>query len=150
VSLPLSFKVMVNGDQSLPSMTRQPVLAITWIEKQMGISSSPSYIALSRILSTFHDLLMTQMGHAGRTRLRSIEQRPISLLLPWNEPFRRYFREGWHNRDILAARFVPLVLRGQSVVAEISRDTIRNQPKSVFAKTDTHRQSELVALVARI
>jgi DNA-binding CsgD family transcriptional regulator len=32
----------------------------------------------------------------------------------------------------------------------ISRETIRNQLKSVFAKTDTHRQSELVALLGRI
>jgi DNA-binding CsgD family transcriptional regulator len=30
---------------------------------------------------------------------------------------------------------------------KISRETARNQLKSVFAKTDTHRQSELVALL---
>jgi DNA-binding CsgD family transcriptional regulator len=33
---------------------------------------------------------------------------------------------------------------------KISRDTARNQLKSVFAKTDTHRQSELVALLMQV
>jgi hypothetical protein len=33
---------------------------------------------------------------------------------------------------------------------EISRETARNQLKSVFAKTDTHRQSELVALLMQV
>ena len=33
---------------------------------------------------------------------------------------------------------------------KISRDTARNQLKSVFAKTDTHRQSELVALLVQV
>jgi len=33
---------------------------------------------------------------------------------------------------------------------KISRETARNQLKSVFAKTDTHRQSELVALLLQI
>jgi DNA-binding CsgD family transcriptional regulator len=33
---------------------------------------------------------------------------------------------------------------------KISRETARNQLKSVFAKTDTHRQSELVALLLRV
>jgi DNA-binding CsgD family transcriptional regulator len=32
----------------------------------------------------------------------------------------------------------------------LSRETVRNQLKAVFAKTDTHRQSELVALLARL
>jgi DNA-binding CsgD family transcriptional regulator len=32
----------------------------------------------------------------------------------------------------------------------ISRETARNQLKAVFAKTATHRQSELVALLARL
>ena len=32
---------------------------------------------------------------------------------------------------------------------KISRETARNQLKSVFAKTDTHRQSELVALLCK-
>jgi DNA-binding CsgD family transcriptional regulator len=32
----------------------------------------------------------------------------------------------------------------------ISRETARNQLKSVFAKTDTHRQSELVALLLQV
>ena len=33
---------------------------------------------------------------------------------------------------------------------KISRETARNQLKSVFAKTDTHRQSELVALILQL
>ncbi len=33
---------------------------------------------------------------------------------------------------------------------KISRDTARNQLKAVFAKTDTHRQSELVALLLQV
>ena len=33
---------------------------------------------------------------------------------------------------------------------KISRETARNQLKSVFAKTDTHRQSELVALLSQV
>jgi hypothetical protein len=32
----------------------------------------------------------------------------------------------------------------------ISRETARNQLKSMFAKTDTHRQSELVALLMQV
>jgi DNA-binding CsgD family transcriptional regulator/uncharacterized membrane protein len=35
-------------------------------------------------------------------------------------------------------------------VLGISRETARNQLKAVFAKTETHRQSELVALLSRI
>jgi len=33
---------------------------------------------------------------------------------------------------------------------KISRETARNQLKSVFAKTDTHRQSALVALLLQV
>jgi DNA-binding CsgD family transcriptional regulator len=33
---------------------------------------------------------------------------------------------------------------------KISRNTARYQLKSVFAKTDTHRQSELVALLFQV
>jgi DNA-binding CsgD family transcriptional regulator len=33
---------------------------------------------------------------------------------------------------------------------KISRETARNQLKSVFAKTNTHRQSELVALLLQV
>jgi hypothetical protein len=32
----------------------------------------------------------------------------------------------------------------------MTRETARNQLKSVFAKTDTHRQSELVALLLQV
>jgi DNA-binding CsgD family transcriptional regulator len=33
---------------------------------------------------------------------------------------------------------------------KISRETARNQLKAVFAKTDTHRQSELVVLLMQV
>jgi DNA-binding CsgD family transcriptional regulator len=33
---------------------------------------------------------------------------------------------------------------------QVSRETVRNQIKSIFAKTGTHRQAELVALIGRI
>lgn len=32
----------------------------------------------------------------------------------------------------------------------VSRETVRNQLKAIFSKTDTHRQSELVALLSRL
>ena len=32
----------------------------------------------------------------------------------------------------------------------IARVTVRNQIKAIFAKTGTHRQSELVALLSRL
>jgi len=33
---------------------------------------------------------------------------------------------------------------------QISRETVRNQIKAIFAKTGTHRQSEFVALISRV
>jgi DNA-binding CsgD family transcriptional regulator len=33
---------------------------------------------------------------------------------------------------------------------KIARETARNQLKAVFAKTNTHRQSELVALLMQV
>jgi DNA-binding NarL/FixJ family response regulator len=33
---------------------------------------------------------------------------------------------------------------------KISKETVRNRLKSVFLKTDTHRQSELVALLQQL
>ena len=53
------------------------------------------------------------------------------------------------------ARLASLMATGISPerVAEelgISRETVRNQLKAVFAKTDTHRQGELVALLSRL
>jgi DNA-binding CsgD family transcriptional regulator len=50
------------------------------------------------------------------------------------------------------AKLASVIARGASpkIAAgelKISRETVRNQLKSVFAKTDTHRQSELVALI---
>jgi DNA-binding CsgD family transcriptional regulator len=53
------------------------------------------------------------------------------------------------------ARLACIIARGDppNVAAEelnISRETARNQLKSIFAKTDTHRQSELVALLLQV
>jgi DNA-binding CsgD family transcriptional regulator len=53
------------------------------------------------------------------------------------------------------ARLACVIARGASpgIAAgelKISRETARNQLKSVFAKTDTHRQSELVALLLQV
>ena len=53
------------------------------------------------------------------------------------------------------ARLACIIARGAApdIAArelKISRETARNQLKSVFAKTDTHRQSELVALLLQV
>ena len=53
------------------------------------------------------------------------------------------------------AKLASVIARGASpeIAAgelKISRETVRNQLKSVFAKTDTHRQSELVALLLQV
>jgi DNA-binding CsgD family transcriptional regulator len=53
------------------------------------------------------------------------------------------------------AKLASVIARGASpeIAARelrISRETARNQLKSVFAKTDTHRQSELVALLLQV
>ncbi len=53
------------------------------------------------------------------------------------------------------AKLASVIARGASpeIAArelKISRETARNQLKSVFAKTDTHRQSELVALLSQV
>lgn len=53
------------------------------------------------------------------------------------------------------AKVASIIARGASpqIAArelKISRETARNQLKSVFAKTDTHRQSELVALLVQV
>jgi DNA-binding CsgD family transcriptional regulator len=53
------------------------------------------------------------------------------------------------------AKLASVIARGVSpgIAAgelKISRETARNQLKSVFAKTDTHRQSELVALILQV
>jgi DNA-binding CsgD family transcriptional regulator len=52
------------------------------------------------------------------------------------------------------ARLAGLLVEGQSVneIAEglkLSRETVRNQLKIVFAKTGAHRQGELVALLSQ-
>ena len=53
------------------------------------------------------------------------------------------------------AKLASVIARGASpeIAAgelKISRETARNQLKSVFAKTNTHRQSELVALLLQV
>jgi DNA-binding CsgD family transcriptional regulator len=48
----------------------------------------------------------------------------------------------------IIARGVPPDMAAREL--NISRETARNQLKSVFAKTDTHRQSELVALLLQV
>jgi DNA-binding CsgD family transcriptional regulator/PAS domain-containing protein len=53
------------------------------------------------------------------------------------------------------ARLVGFMVSGQSVddvaeILELSRETIRNQLKAVLAKTGTHRQAELVALLSQL
>ena len=48
----------------------------------------------------------------------------------------------------IIARGAPPNIAAQEL--KISRETARNQLKSVFAKTDTHRQSELVALLLQV
>jgi DNA-binding CsgD family transcriptional regulator len=53
------------------------------------------------------------------------------------------------------AKLANVIARGASpeIAAQelkISRETARNQLKSVFAKTDTHRQSERVALILQV
>jgi len=48
----------------------------------------------------------------------------------------------------IIARGVPPDIAAREL--KISRDTARNQLKSVFIKTDTHRQSQLVALLSQV
>jgi DNA-binding CsgD family transcriptional regulator len=53
------------------------------------------------------------------------------------------------------AKLAALIASGISLEAAaerlgVARDTARNQLKAVFTKTDTHRQAELVALLARV
>jgi DNA-binding CsgD family transcriptional regulator len=46
------------------------------------------------------------------------------------------------------ARGTPCNIAAQEL--NISRETARNQLKSIFAKTDTHRQCALVALLLQV
>jgi DNA-binding CsgD family transcriptional regulator len=48
----------------------------------------------------------------------------------------------------IIARGLPPFIAAQQL--KISRETARNQLKSIFAKTNTHRQSELVALLLQV
>jgi DNA-binding CsgD family transcriptional regulator len=48
----------------------------------------------------------------------------------------------------IIARGAPPVIAAREL--KISRETARNQLKAVFAKTDTHRQSELVVLLLQV
>jgi hypothetical protein len=57
------------------------------------------------------------------------------------DQFGVYFRDGWHTGTSLEQAAQEL---------NISTETARSQLKAVFAKTDTHRQSELVALLGSL
>jgi DNA-binding CsgD family transcriptional regulator len=53
------------------------------------------------------------------------------------------------------ARLEATIANGSSIedaakILNVSNDTERHQLKAVFLKTDTHRQSQLVALLARL
>jgi DNA-binding CsgD family transcriptional regulator len=53
------------------------------------------------------------------------------------------------------ARLAAIIGSGESLdnacnTLRVARETARNQLKSIFAKTDTHRQAQLVALIARL
>ena len=53
------------------------------------------------------------------------------------------------------ARVASMIAAGSSpeeIAEELSlaRETVRNQIKAIFAKTDTHRQNELAALIGRL
>jgi DNA-binding CsgD family transcriptional regulator len=53
------------------------------------------------------------------------------------------------------ARLAATIANGSSIedaaqILNVSNDTVRHQLKAVFHKTDTHRQSQLVALLARL
>jgi DNA-binding CsgD family transcriptional regulator len=66
------------------------------------------------------------------------------------------------NLLMTAFRLSPAEARLASIIAEgtspeqaaeqlgLARETVRNQLKAVFAKTDTHRQAELIALLAKL
>lgn len=66
------------------------------------------------------------------------------------------------NLLMMAFRLSPAEARLASIIAEgtspeqaaeqlgLARETVRNQLKAVFAKTDTHRQAELIALLAKL
>ncbi|MGO9720572.1 MAG: helix-turn-helix transcriptional regulator, partial [Methylocella sp.] len=55
------------------------------------------------------------------------------------------------NHRILTIKYnaTPLIVVAAREL-KISRETARHQLKSVFAKTDTHRQNELVALLLQV
>jgi DNA-binding CsgD family transcriptional regulator len=46
------------------------------------------------------------------------------------------------------ARGIPCSIAAQEL--NISRETVRNRLKSIFAKTNTHRQATLVAVLLRV
>jgi DNA-binding NarL/FixJ family response regulator len=61
--------------------------------------------------------------------------------------------KSWHQqreRVYYPAASLPWSVPAAAHELKISRETARNQLKSVFAKTDTHRQSELVALFLQV
>jgi DNA-binding CsgD family transcriptional regulator len=51
----------------------------------------------------------------------------------------------------LAARLASGVgINGAATFLGVNRETARSQLKAIFAKTNTHRQAELVGLIARL
>jgi DNA-binding CsgD family transcriptional regulator len=75
---------------------------------------------------------------------------PTSVLLPRADILRDIY-----NLTIAETRLALRIATGESLETvacqlNISRETVRNQLKALFAKTDTHRQGELVALLARL
>ncbi|QXX76495.1 hypothetical protein MHY1_p00017 (plasmid) [Methylovirgula sp. HY1] len=71
-------------------------------------------------------------------------------LRPKTEEIARIFRLTTAEARIAARVATGMTLENAAVELGITKETARNQLKSVFAKTGTHRQSELVALLARL
>jgi DNA-binding CsgD family transcriptional regulator len=77
--------------------------------------------------------VMGDMSHSVRAQgailLQSDVRTPdVPRTVGVSEAFDAYFRDGWHTRDVRAARGVPLILSGQSVVIDqdiLSSDEIR-------------------------
>jgi DNA-binding CsgD family transcriptional regulator len=59
---------------------------------------------------------------------------------------------GLSKREFAVAHFIASGLSPKEVAQKTGRspETVRSQLKQLFQKTDTHRQSELVALLLRV
>ena len=59
---------------------------------------------------------------------------------------------GLTKREFAVAHFIASGLSPKQTAAKIGRSvyTVRTQLKTLFSKTDTHRQNELVALLLRV